>query len=49
MDEKPGMFEKAGDGFVVGLGWLMLCGVAMCFGFIAVLTLLALLKAVIGA
>jgi hypothetical protein len=49
MDEKPGMFEKAGDGFVVGLGWLMILSVVMCFGFIAMLVVLALVKAVIGA
>jgi hypothetical protein len=47
MDDKT--FEKVGNGTVVGLGWLMLCGVAMCFGFIAVLIVLALLKAVVGA
>ena len=44
-----GTFEKVGDGIVVGLGWLMLLGVAMCFGFIAMLIVLALLKAVVGA
>jgi hypothetical protein len=43
-----GTFEKVGNGVVVGLGWFMILSVVMCFGFIAMLTLLALVKAVIG-
>jgi hypothetical protein len=44
-----GTFEKVGDGVTVGLGWFMLLSVAMCFGFIAMLVVLAGLKAVLGA
>jgi hypothetical protein len=45
---KPGTFEKVGDGVTVGLGWLMILSVAMCFGFIVMLIILALLESLVN-
>jgi hypothetical protein len=45
---KPGMFEKVGDGVTVGLGWLMILSVVMCFGFIVMLVVLALLESLVN-